>query len=279
MIAVGFSTTTPSAVTPSRRSWKAVTSSSTTSVSRRVSTLGAVEQCRGLLADEPGLELAVADGADRLEVEAALERARHLVDAAVAQVGGGEHVEAACREDDGVVAGQLGHVQDLVGEQADQDVLDLRLDAGDLLEPADPALGQRVVHGPAHECPRRRALGEQERVVPRVGDLVLRGARRALDGERRVAGDRCGEELRQHRLRGAGLADEQQAAVAHQGDDAAVDEGVVAVELLGDPEPRVAEHEGPHGARGSAASPRAAARCRPRRAGRARRRTSSRRAP
>ena len=167
---MGFSTTTPSAVTPSRRSWKAVTSRSTTSpVDGRVSTPARSSSAVGLLPDQLDLELAVGDRPHRLEVEPPLERARHLVHAAVADVGGGDHVEAGRGEDDGVVAVELGDVQHLVGQQADQHVLDLRLDARDLLEAADPA------RRPCASCigPRTSArgvgpFGEQQRVVPGV---------------------------------------------------------------------------------------------------------------
>ena len=58
-----------------------------------------------------------------------------------------------------------------------------------------------------------------------------------------VPRDRGGEQLREHRLRGARLADEHEALPAEQRDDGPVDQRVVAVELAGHPDRRVADDE------------------------------------
>ena len=65
----------------------------------------------GLPFDQPPLELEVGDRLDHLEVEPALERGRHLGHAAVAQVGGGDEVEAGLGVDRALVAAQLGNAQ------------------------------------------------------------------------------------------------------------------------------------------------------------------------
>ena len=80
-----------------------------------------------------------------------------------------------------------------------------------------------------------RALGEQQGVVPAVAQLVLGGAGGALHGQRAGAADGGGQQLGEHRLGGAGLADEQQAALAGQGDHAAFDQRAFADELRHDP--------------------------------------------
>ena len=64
-----------------------------------------------------------------------------------------------------------------------------------------------------HERARRRPLGEEQRVVPGVLDLLLGGAGRALDDEREVAADGRRQVLGQPALRRAGLADEHQRAI------------------------------------------------------------------
>ncbi len=165
-------------------------------------------------------------------------------------------------------AGQLGDGDPPLGEQRDQGVLDLREAAGDLLDPGDRAGGHRAEHRRGHQRLAAGALGEQQGVVPAVLELVLGGARGALDGERAGAADGGGEEFGEHRLGGAGLADEQQAALAGEGDDAAFDEGPLADELLLDrqaPAPGLellaaaAHHEGDDGARGEPPAGRAGA--------------------
>jgi hypothetical protein len=83
--------------------------------------------------------------------------------------------------------------------------------------------------------------------VPRVLDVVLGGARGALDDVRRVAGDRRGEQLGEPALAGAGVADEQQAAVGRQRDDRLLDQRGVAEPLLRD---RAVEPVGRRGCRG-----------------------------
>ena len=83
---------------------------------------------------------------------------------------------------------------------------------------------------------RAGPLGEQQGVVPAVAELVLGGAGGALHGERAGAADGGGQQLGQHRLGGARLADEQQAALAGEGDHAALDQGAFADELPPDDE-------------------------------------------
>ena len=78
--------------------------------------------------------------------------------------------------------------------------------------------------GRCHERFRRRALREQEGVVPAVLDLVLGRPGGALHRERRAAADRRRQQLRQHRLGGPRLADEQQAALSRDRHDAALDQ-------------------------------------------------------
>ena len=89
----------PSTVWPARSSRKVVTSSSRTSSPGDFGDAGAREEARRLVADELHLDFEVGDGEDGLEVEAALERGAHLVDAEVARVGGGDDVEAVPREE------------------------------------------------------------------------------------------------------------------------------------------------------------------------------------
>ena len=122
-------------------------------------------------------------------------------------------------------------VQHLVAEDADERVLDLRRTARDLLEADDLAATQAVMQRGRDKGGRRRPLGQQERVVPAALDLVLGRAGGSLDREGAGAGNRRGQELRQHRLGGAGLADQEKSPVAHQRHDGPIDEGVIAVEL------------------------------------------------
>ena len=82
-----------------------------------------------------------------------------------------------------------------------------------------------------HRLPRL-ALGDHHGDVPRVLDVVLGGAGGALHDQGGVAADRGGQQLGQPALAGAGVADEQQAAVGGEGDDGALDEAAVAEPLL-----------------------------------------------
>ena len=84
-----------------------------------------------------------------------------------------------------------------------------------------------------HRLPRL-ALRDDHGHVPRVLDVVLGGAGGALHDQRGVAADRGGQQLGQPALAGAGVADEQQAAVGGEGDDGALDEAAVAEPLLRD---------------------------------------------
>ena len=79
-------------------------------------------------------------------------------------------------------------------------------------------------------------LREQQRVVPAVAQLVLGGAGGALHGQRAGAADGGGQQLGQHRLGGAGLADQQQAALAGERDHAPLDQRALADELRVDGE-------------------------------------------
>ena len=91
-------------------------------------------------------------------------------------------------------------------------VLDVRRDAGQL-HPHECAGPHRPQDGARHECLLARPLGEQPGVVPAVAQRLLRRARRPLDEQRRVAGDRRREGRRSSRsspcpaARGAGAPD------------------------------------------------------------------------
>src|SRR5690606_36238073 len=90
-----------------------------------------------------------------------------------------------------------------------------------------------------------------------VADLLLDHPGAALHGERAVAADRRRQQLGEQRLGGARLADQHQPALAGQGDDGALDQRVVAVDLAGDTPPAdavapAAEDEGTHRARAEA---------------------------
>ena len=79
--------------------------------------------------------------------------------------------------------------------------------------------------------------------------MVFGGAGGALDGEHRITADGGGEQLGEHRLGRARLAHQHQALAAEQGDDGAVHQGIVAVELAADAERLVTEDEASHRAR------------------------------
>jgi hypothetical protein len=131
---------------------------------------------------------------------------------------------------------EFGHGDAPFGEQGDQGVLHLGQAAGDLLDAGDRAPRHGGEHGRGHERLPAGALGEQQGVVPAVLELVLGGARGALDDQAAGAADRGRQQLGEHRLGGAGLADEQQAALPGEGDDAAFHQGAVADELALDDE-------------------------------------------
>ena len=87
-------------------------------------------------------------------VEAALQRARQLVDALVAIVGGGDDVEALARLHLGV---QLGDRQRLLRKDGDQRVLHLGGDARQLLDARELALAHRAHHRAGAPAPRAMA--------------------------------------------------------------------------------------------------------------------------
>ena len=84
--------------------------------------------------------------------------------------------------------------------------------------PITPLLHRRHDRRGDHRLPGL-ALGDDHGHVPRVLDVVLGGAGGALHDQRRVAADRRGQQLGQPALAGAGVADQQQAAVGGQRDD------------------------------------------------------------
>ena len=83
---LGFSTWIPSASEPSRRSWKTVTSSSTTEGRERHGHGCLLEQTVAFPGNQLDLQLQVADRMHRLEIEPSLQRAGHLVNAAITSV-------------------------------------------------------------------------------------------------------------------------------------------------------------------------------------------------
>lgn len=100
-----------------------------------------------------------------------------------------------------------------------------------------------------HQRLGRRPLGQEQRVVPGVFDLVLGGAGGALDGVGGAARNGGGQQFGEHRLGGARLADEQQPAVSGQTDDSPFDKHVVAKELSFDRRFFRAANKTAHGAR------------------------------
>ena len=158
-------------------------------------------------------------------VEAAAQRAGQVVDPAVAVVGGGDEVEAADRLH---LLPQLRYRQRLLGQDRDQRVLHVGRDAGQLLDAGRHALGHGPHDGAGHEGVAARAVGEQLRVVPAVADGLLRGARRALHEQRRVAADGRGQVLGHPGLGGAGHAEQQQGAVGGEGGDGDLDDAARA---------------------------------------------------
>src|SRR5207237_1073138 len=82
------------------------------------------------------LERGIGDGQHRLEVEAALERTRHFVHAAIAQIGGGDQIEPRFGEH-GAVFAQFRYGDDLFRNDRNKRVLDLGWTAGDLFKPDD----------------------------------------------------------------------------------------------------------------------------------------------
>ena len=176
----------------------------------------------------------LADRVDRLEIEPPLQGTGHLVHAAVASIGGADHVESGPGVEHPVGPVELRDDHHFLGEDADERILDLRRAAGDLLEPHKQSLAHRHVQRRGHQRPQRRPLGQQQRVVPGVLDMVLGGPRGSLDGVDRGARDRRGQQFREHRLGRSRLTHEHEPPVAAQADDGALDHEVVAIELAAD---------------------------------------------
>ena len=229
----------PSLVWPSRSSRKIVTT-------RRISSDagGTAGRARAVaeLADATGDDGHLLVGGRRQgqhdRVEAPPQGARHLVDAAIAVVGGGDEVEAGDRRHLGV---ELGDRQHLLRQDRDEGVLDLRRHAGDLLDAHDASVLHRPVHRARDQRRLARAVLQQAGVVPAVAQRLLGRAGGALDEQGRVAADGRGEVLADPRLGRARHAEQEQAAVGGErrhrhldeatrsdvlgGDDASVDEG------------------------------------------------------
>ncbi|MDQ0779591.1 hypothetical protein QF026_008057 [Streptomyces aurantiacus] len=96
---------------------------------------------------------------------------------------------------------------------------------------ADGSPGHGGQDGRGHQGLSAGPLGQQQRVVPAVLQLVLRRARGALDDQAAGAADGGGQQLGQHGLGGTGLTDEQQPALTGEGHDTPLDQGAVADEL------------------------------------------------
>ncbi len=123
----GFTFVFSSLVTPARSSWN-MRDEEVGQLGRRLDADLVVAAQLGLaLLHDPDLLLQILDHRDGDEVEAALERGAHLVDAAVARVGRGDEVEAALRADH---LAELGHGDLLLGQDGDERVLDLRRRCG-----------------------------------------------------------------------------------------------------------------------------------------------------
>ncbi len=144
----------PSAVTPSRSSRKIVTT-------RRISSSAGFsaaapapcQAARRALDDLDFLVHAVRHGQDD-GVEAAQERAGQLVDALIAVIRRGDHVEALARLHLGI---QLGDRQRLLGKDRDERVLNVGGNARQLLDAGDLAVLHRA-HQRA-ERPARQPMG------------------------------------------------------------------------------------------------------------------------
>ena len=190
----------------------------------------------------------VADRLDGFEIEAAFQGGRHFMHAAVAQVGAGDDIETAPRMH-ARVAAQFGDHQLLFRHQRDEHILHLGRAARDLFEAHQLARLHRLEQRRRHQRAPARPFGQQQRVVPRILDMVFGGAGRALDRQRRIAADGGGQQFGQQRLGRTRLAHQHQALVAHQGDDGAVDQRIVAIELAAHLQRRVAEDKAAHGAR------------------------------
>ncbi len=149
------SVASPCRVWPWRSSRNAVTRTSSTSRRGGAPTPERCEERGGLLLHQRQLGVEVGDREDGLEVEAALERGAHLVDAPVAGVGGGDDVEALAGEHHRLGPGQLGDRQDPVGQRRQQAVLHFERAAGDLLEAHHLALGHAAQQRGGHQRPGR----------------------------------------------------------------------------------------------------------------------------
>jgi hypothetical protein len=175
------------------------------------------------------LLLVVGGDGQHDHVEAPLQRRRQVVDAPVAVVGRGDHVEALGRLD---LVVELGDGERLLRQDGDERVLHVGGDAGQLLDAGDAALGHRPHDRAGHHGGAARALGQQPGVVPPVADGLLAGPRGALHEQGRVAGDGGREVLGDHGLGRARDAEEQQRPVGRQRGDGHLDEPPVA-EVLG----------------------------------------------
>ena len=206
----------------------------------------ALEATLHLRLDQLALLLQVLDGVDRLEVEAALERGAHFVDAAVARVRRGDHVKARARIERALGAVELGDLHDAVRQDRQERILDLERTTRDLLETHQLAFVHAAVERRLDHGRWRRAFAQEQGVVPRVLDVVLGGACAPLNDERRISRDRCREDLAQITLRRAGLADKHQAAVGRQRHHAALDKAARSHELVHDVELLIPQHELDH---------------------------------
>ena len=93
----------------------------------------------GFAEDDLTFQTHIADGCNGLEVEAAFQSAGHLVDALIAGIRRTDDVEAGLGKDNSLVT-EFGDVQDLVGHDGDQAVLNFGRRSGDLLEACENAL-------------------------------------------------------------------------------------------------------------------------------------------
>ena len=222
----------PSSVTPSRSSRKIVTTRRISSAA--VGTAGSASAAPSSPTRRATMAIsssAVGRQRQHDRVEPAAQRARQLVDAAVAVVGRGDQVEALHRGDLGV---ELGDRQHLLGQDRDERVLHLRRHAGQLLDAHQAAGAHRPVHRARHERRLARALGEQAGVVPAVAQRLLGRAGGALHEQRRVAADRRREVLADPRLGRAGDAEQQQGAVGGQRGDGDLHQPALPDVLRGD---------------------------------------------
>ena len=150
-------------------------------------------------------------------VEAAAERARQLVDAPVAVVGGGDEVEARGGPAPRRRARGSGSVFSL-STVISASCTSLGIRVSSSMRTIEPRSIARNT-GDGHERRVARTLGEQAGVVPAVAHRLLRRAGGALHEQRRVAADRRREVLADPRLRRAGQAEQQQRPVGGERGD------------------------------------------------------------